>query len=126
MLTQTQRDGLTARLRRGDRAAGAGQIARRDPAITQPPASFAQEQLWFIDRFAPGQASYNIPCVISMRGPLDPAALSRALGRLVDRHETLRTRLVLGGEGRPVQVIDEPAKPELVPVDMAGSQVREY
>jgi amino acid adenylation domain-containing protein len=127
MLTQSQRAELTARLRKkGSQEGNAGRIARRDPGITRPPASFAQEQLWFIDQFAPGQATYNLPCVISMRGPLDPAALSRALGRLIERHETLRTRLVPGADGRPVQLIDEPAKPDLVPVDLPRAGLRDY
>jgi amino acid adenylation domain-containing protein len=122
VLTQSQRTELAARLRPGDQAAGP--IARRDPA-RQPPASFAQEQLWFIDQFAPGQASYNIPCVIGIRGRLDAAALSRALGALIERHETLRTRLVPSTDG-PVQVIDEPTKPELRTIVLPRSELSDY
>src|SRR5438105_222234 len=99
MLTQSQRTELAARLRRGNRAAEAGRITRRDPGLTPLPASFSQQQVWFVDQFAPGQATYNIPCTLSIRGPLDRAALSRALGGLIVRHESLRTRLVAGLDG---------------------------
>jgi amino acid adenylation domain-containing protein len=108
MLTDTQRAALTARLRRGRDAVGTG-IQRREPGRTDLPLSFGQEQLWFIDKFAPGQAMYNIPLAISVRGSLDDAALDRAVTALVARHEALRTRLAAGAGGRPVQVIDPPA-----------------
>ena len=68
------------------------------------PASFAQERLWFIDRLEPGSAVYNMPMAWRLGGALDPAALERALGEIVRRHEALRTTF---GEvdGSPVQVI---------------------
>ena len=44
-----------------------------------------------------------------LRGQLDVAALERALGALVARHEPLRTRLAAGTDGHPVQVIDPAA-----------------
>jgi amino acid adenylation domain-containing protein len=111
MLKDSQREALLARLRRS-RADAAEEIPRRPPAPTAP-LSFGQEQLWFVDRFAPGLATYNIPCPVSVRGPLDRAALKRALDGLAQRHEALRTRLVAGPDGRPVQVIDPPGPVEL-------------
>jgi amino acid adenylation domain-containing protein/non-ribosomal peptide synthase protein (TIGR01720 family) len=71
---------------------------------TPPPLSFAQERLWFLDRLQPGGSFYNIPVGLRLEGPLDAAALERALGEIVRRHEVLRTTV---GEvdGRPVQLI---------------------
>ena len=43
---------------------------------------------------------------MAIRGPLDAAALDRAMGALIARHEALRTRLVAGEDSQPVQVID--------------------
>src|SRR3982750_916676 len=55
------------------------------------PLSFAQERLWFIDRLEPGSAAYNLPMAWRLEGALDEAALERALGEIVRRHEALRT-----------------------------------
>jgi amino acid adenylation domain-containing protein/non-ribosomal peptide synthase protein (TIGR01720 family) len=68
------------------------------------PLSFAQERLWFLDRMQPGGIAYNIPAALRLGGALDVAALERALGEVVRRHEALRT--TFGEvEGAPVQVI---------------------
>jgi amino acid adenylation domain-containing protein len=108
MLSQAQREAVAERLRSGRLPGAAWRIPRRDPDGQDPPASFGQEQLWFLDQFVPGQAVYNIPVVIRISGHLDQGALSRALDRLVERHEALRTRLVPDARSHPVQVIDPP------------------
>ena len=68
------------------------------------PASLAQEGLWFLDRMEGAGAAYNFPVALRLRGALDVAALERALGEIVRRHETLRTTLA-EHDGAPVQVI---------------------
>jgi amino acid adenylation domain-containing protein len=68
------------------------------------PLSFAQERLWFIDRLEPGSTAYNIPVALRLGGALDEAALERALGEIVRRHEALRTTFK-EVDGSPVQVI---------------------
>jgi amino acid adenylation domain-containing protein len=68
------------------------------------PLSFAQERLWFLDRLEPGSAVYNIPVARRLGGALDEAALERALGEIVRRHEALRT-VFTEVDGSPVQVI---------------------
>ncbi|HEX2079665.1 MAG TPA: amino acid adenylation domain-containing protein, partial [Longimicrobium sp.] len=68
------------------------------------PLSFAQERLWFIDRLEPGSAVYNIPVAWRLGGALDEAALERALGEIVRRHEALRT-VFAEADGSPVQVV---------------------
>jgi amino acid adenylation domain-containing protein len=99
-----------------------------------PSLSFAQEQLWFIDEFHHGLAAHNVPGVAWLDGELDIPALARALGALIARHEPLRTRLVAGDHGRPVQLIDPPPGPVPsldvisypgVPAAEAARQVRE-
>ncbi len=110
MLTDGQRQALAARLRQG-RPAADGPIPRRAPDRDQLPLSFGQEQLWIIDQLAPGQATYNVPVALRLTGPVDLAALSTALAGLSERHEALRTRLVTGEAGKPVQVIDPPSAP---------------
>jgi amino acid adenylation domain-containing protein len=68
------------------------------------PASFPQERLWFLDRLQPGSAFYNVPAALRLAGALDVAALERALGEIVRRHEALRT-VFEERDGAPVQVV---------------------
>ncbi|HEX2077289.1 MAG TPA: condensation domain-containing protein, partial [Longimicrobium sp.] len=68
------------------------------------PLSFAQERLWFIDQLEPGSAVYNLAAGSRLGGALDGAALERALGEIVRRHEALRT-VFPEVDGSPVQVI---------------------
>ncbi len=79
------------------------------------PLSFAQERLWFLHRLAPESVAYNVPATLRLRGPLDAAALGRALGALVERHESLRTVFPVAG-GEPVQEV-LPADGFSLPVD---------
>jgi amino acid adenylation domain-containing protein len=108
MLSDSQRAALSARLRRRRDTSAPGRITRRPAGLEPLPASFGQEQLWFLDRFAPGRTTYNVPCPVRLRGQLDAGAMSRAVDGLLARHEALRTRLVTGGDGSPVQVVDPP------------------
>jgi amino acid adenylation domain-containing protein len=110
-------------LRRGRAAAPSG-IPRRAPG-TEVPLSFGQEQLWFIDQFAPGLSTYNIPAGLRLSGPLDREALQRAVDAFVARHETLRTRLVANKDGRPIQVVDEPAPVDMPVVDYTALEPEE-
>lgn len=64
------------------------------------PLSFAQERLWFFDQLEPGNAAYNIPRALRLRGPLDVAALQSSLNQIVARHEVLRSRF-LTNNGQP-------------------------
>jgi amino acid adenylation domain-containing protein/non-ribosomal peptide synthase protein (TIGR01720 family) len=91
------------------RRAGLPPAARLAPVErTGPlPLSFAQQRLWFIEQLHPGQATYNIPAALRLRGPLDVAALERALTEMVRRHEVLRTTF-RADAGVPVQVVAEP------------------
>jgi amino acid adenylation domain-containing protein len=71
---------------------------------TEPPLSFAQERLWFLDRLRPGEISYNLPFALRLRGALDVAALERSLGEIVRRHDALRT-VFRERNGTPVQLV---------------------
>ncbi|HEX5870375.1 MAG TPA: amino acid adenylation domain-containing protein, partial [Longimicrobium sp.] len=83
------------------------------------PLSFAQERLWFMDRLEPGSAVYNTPMAWRLGGALDQAALERALGEIVRRHEALRT-VFAEVDGSPRQVI-APSGGFVLPVeDLSG------
>ncbi|MCP4655225.1 MAG: amino acid adenylation domain-containing protein, partial [bacterium] len=108
---------LSAALRRDE--APAPPPLRPAARTGPPPLSFAQERLWFFDRFAPGSALYNVPIVLRLSGRLDPAALERALSEIVRRHEVLRTTFETV-DGKPVQVIRSDVGLPLPVVDLAG------
>ncbi|MFK0112030.1 amino acid adenylation domain-containing protein [Streptomyces sp. NPDC091217] len=73
--------------------------------IYEFPVSPTQARLLVLDRLFPGTAQYNVPAAFQVRGPFDPAALTRALDSLVDRHESLRTVFRPGADGEPVQLV---------------------
>jgi amino acid adenylation domain-containing protein len=73
-------------------------IRRPDGALQ---LSFAQRRLWFIAQLEPQNPAYNIPFALRMRGFINIGAIEYALGELVRRHETLRSRFP-DREGRPV------------------------
>ncbi|MER7577014.1 amino acid adenylation domain-containing protein [Streptomyces sp. NPDC126514] len=99
--TSTARAELLARrLRRARTAVPALTVPQR-PEGVEPPLSFAQERLWFMDRFVPDTTAYTVPQAVRLRGPLDPERLERALRRVVARHESLRMRFPSDADGRP-------------------------
>jgi amino acid adenylation domain-containing protein len=70
------------------------------------PLSFAQERLWFLDRFERGTSAYNIPLVFHIRGEgLRIEALAAAVAVVVRRHEALRTVFRPREDGQPEQVV---------------------
>ncbi|WP_436499014.1 non-ribosomal peptide synthetase [Actinokineospora sp. HUAS TT18] len=80
--------------------------------------SLGQERLWFLNQFTPGDASYNIPIALRVRGRFDRTAFAAALTDVVTRHEALRT-LVQAVDGKPVGVL-APAQPVEVSYVDAG------
>jgi amino acid adenylation domain-containing protein len=82
------------------------------------PLSFAQERVWFLEQLTPATRAYNAQAEIRLAGPLDAAALSRALVEIVRRHEVLRTGFP-AVDGQPVQVVhpaDESRFADLLPI----------
>ncbi|MFC1431718.1 non-ribosomal peptide synthase/polyketide synthase [Streptacidiphilus sp. N1-3] len=85
----------------------------------EPPLSYAQQRLWFLDRFEPGSTEYTTLSVLRLTGPLDVGALRTALDGLVARHEALRTTFA-ERDGRAWQVVGPPYPVELPCEDLAG------
>jgi len=94
-------------------------LPARTPGATHEPLSSNQRGLWFLQELAPGSAFYNVPFALPLEGPLDPAALKRALANLVRRHDALRTVFPVV-EGEPVQRTSE-SVPELEVLDLTAS-----
>ncbi|MBV8099154.1 MAG: amino acid adenylation domain-containing protein, partial [Verrucomicrobia bacterium] len=72
-------------------------VSRAEPLVL----SFAQQRLWFLAQLEQTSSTYNIPIVLRFSGVLNKAALLHSLGRLVARHEALRSVFVtLSGQTR--------------------------
>ncbi|SEN18984.1 amino acid adenylation domain-containing protein [Stigmatella aurantiaca] len=69
---------------------------------SEPPLSFAQQRLWFLDRLEPGSPLYNIPAAVRLEGRLDVQVLEKCFAEIIRRHEVLRTTFSLR-EREPVQ-----------------------
>jgi len=98
--------GLAARLE----AAGASP-APVPPLVPQPrppggriPLSLPQEQMWALELQAAPPRMYNVTAQHRFAGPADVEILERALAVVVERHEALRTRVVVE-DGRPYQSV---------------------
>ncbi|NPC46572.1 non-ribosomal peptide synthase/polyketide synthase, partial [Corallococcus exiguus] len=84
-----------------------------------PPLSFAQQRLWLLDQLQPGNAAYNIPAALRLKGHVDVESLRRAFETLVARHETLRTTFV-EHQGQPAQCIHAPSTWTLSLLDVSS------
>lgn len=96
----------------------------RRRATGHPPASFAQERLWFLSQLDPASPFYTAAAMLTLRGHLDVPALERALGMLIRRHESLRTSFAVE-DGRPVQVIAAPRELAMERVRCTNAQLAE-
>src|SRR5262245_25780562 len=91
-----------------DEVAMAMPDTRPPSALHGEPLSLGQQRLWFLDRFEPADAAYNMHIVQRLSGRLDLDALRWALTEVVRRHDVLRTRFP-DVDGQPVAVVDPPA-----------------
>ncbi len=89
------------------------------------PLSFAQERLWFLDRFEPDSSLYNLPSAYRIEGKLDLKALEESINRIVERHEALRTTF-REIEGLPRQVVPVEKKIVLQVIDLEGDDEEKY
>ena len=90
----------------------------RRPAGSAPPLSHAQQRIWILDQVE-HSAAYNVPLHLRIEGDLRPAALESALGRLIERHEALRTTIAQG-EGETFQAVAIWQPRSLPLVDLSG------
>jgi amino acid adenylation domain-containing protein len=122
-LSDAKRALLEARLRGAPPAAAAPSATVTRCAGEGPefPASFAQERMWFLSRFAPESPMYNVPAGMLVSAEVDVPALERALTETVRRHEVLRTTFRMGSGGQLLQVVQPAAR---VPVEVTDVRDR--
>ena len=69
--------------------AGDGVLPGTASAAGELPLSYGQRSLWFLWRWAPESAAYNLAAAFETASAVDPEAMRRALAALVARHEVL-------------------------------------
>ncbi|MFC4147673.1 condensation domain-containing protein [Micromonospora mangrovi] len=93
--------------------------ARRPDLV---PLSYAQRRLWFLTEMDGSHRIYNIPVVLRLDRPLDPAALTAAARDVTDRHEVLRT-VYAAVDGEPFQVVLDEATPTVTVRDVPAAEL---
>lgn len=74
------------------------------PDAPDYPLSHSQYRIWLLSRLGSAPAAYNQCAAFRLVGPLDIAAMQRAVQLVVARHEALRTLFPLSANG-PRQVV---------------------
>lgn len=111
-------DHVTRAMLDGEGMALASEIPRV-PRGRPLPVSLSQRRMWLIQQFDPASSAYNVAISLRMRGALDIDVLQRAVDLMVERHESLRTRLVQGAD-EPMQVIDDARPMPIEHIDLSG------
>ncbi|HSW56212.1 MAG TPA: amino acid adenylation domain-containing protein [Ignavibacteriaceae bacterium] len=69
--------------------------SQQSPEVYAFPASYGQQQLWFLHQLDPNSAVYNIPFAFRLKGNLNIPVLERSINEIIRRHETFRTVFAL-------------------------------
>lgn len=69
------------------------------PLTTPPPLSYSQQRLWFLQQYMGPNPVYNIATAwklqLSNGAPVNPDYMLQSIERVIQRHDTLRTRFVV-------------------------------
>ncbi len=95
---------LEQRLKRASHTPVRGREIPKRPDRDGAPLSFAQRQMWVIDRMTPGNPAYNVPVGYRIKGALNVTALEHSVNEIIKRHEVLRTTFAVK-DGDPLQLI---------------------
>ena len=71
----------------------------------QQKLSYAQERLWFIEKYEGGSNAYNIPMVYKLSKEVDLEILQRSVKSLISRQEILKTIIKEDKEGNGYQLL---------------------
>jgi amino acid adenylation domain-containing protein/FkbH-like protein/non-ribosomal peptide synthase protein (TIGR01720 family) len=115
---------FAVRIAGATRKGGNESVIRPAAAAPHYPLSSAQRRLWLIEQMRePGPSPFHMTAVFDLADPLDPERLTRAFQRLLGRHESLRTGMVVvAGEPRQVVFSEVPFAVEI----LAAESVRAF
>ncbi len=83
-----------------------------------PPLSFGQQRLWYLDQLGSDTPVYNLPDAYRLSGRLDITALEKSLNEIIKRHEVLRTTYKMDDD-MPVQIISPSLEIKLPLIDLS-------
>ncbi len=96
------------------------------PRDETPPAerdehglSFAQQRLWVLGRVHPGELAGNVHVALRIGGRLDEDRLEHSLGRVVERHDALRSTFPVA-DGTPTRIVAPRVRVVLERQDLTG------
>ncbi len=105
------------------RSPNQGKSISRLPAMDHYPVSNAQRRLWILSNIGAETGAYDIAGTLLLKGQLNRGALERAIQRIVERHESLRTVFIVV-KGEPRQKILE--KPDFhIRIKSIGNSLQE-
>jgi len=87
--------------------------------------SFAQERLWFIERYEEGSNAYNVPMIYKLSKDINLNILEKSIRSIVKRHEVLRTVIRQDEEGTGYQLLldDEEAPLSIRRIELNSQRV---
>ncbi len=102
------------------RRCGTGEAVRAEQGIVTGAVELTPVQRWFFERPTPARHHWNMSQLFQAAEPLRPAALERAVARLLEHHDALRHRFT-GRDGAWRQESAAPgAGPRVVRIDLSG------
>jgi amino acid adenylation domain-containing protein len=67
--------------------------------------SFAQERLWFIEKYEEGTNAYNISMIFNLKDTIKLDILEKSIRGIVSRHEVLRTLIKYNNDDQAYQLV---------------------
>lgn len=86
--------------------------------------SYSQKRLWFMYQMDPDNPVYNIPKILRLNGELNINALEQSLGKIIERHEVLRSSFI-NRAGDPRQYVKNYQGFQLPIIKIDGEKVED-
>lgn len=99
-------------------------IQHHSRAGNKYPVSANQRGMWTMERISEVGNLFNIPLVITLRGPVNRNILEQSFNAILSRHESLRTGIETIND-QPVQIIRKYALHEIEVHDLSGLSSKE-
>jgi amino acid adenylation domain-containing protein/non-ribosomal peptide synthase protein (TIGR01720 family) len=94
--------------RTGDKEEERPRICRKEFKRTEEQKlSFAQERMWFIEKYEEGSGAYNVPMTGKLADGMSAESIKKAIAEIVRRHEVLRSVIQVDEDGEGYQEATE-------------------